>query len=351
MSTLDTTYNFMREQDRDDARGLVLSLMTINQGGEAKAVLDSIFTAFNSFNSPDPSNPLPISTKITKFMDSAPNIGAATTKLATTKNDDVGNVADKGTTFYFPLPTKIEESYSQTYETNAISVAELALKKGAGKVVGMIANAFGKQSINHVFSDSIEQAEHYMRRDNKLLDQNILSTYAGSVPRSISLTFTFIPDSAKHTKSIIEGVNALKAASRATVEQVSIAGMNTNTLSQKYVATFQMQVDKSSKLEAKNLGMLNNIISSKSNTSFVNLKTPNKFEEENTTDIVSSGYFINSVDISYGADGSMALYADDMVKELTISISLVERKPMYRHNYLSNYKAAMDNVNKKDNAN
>jgi hypothetical protein len=286
--------------------------------------------------------------------------------------------------FYLPLPSKIEETYDQSFEENRYSLEEKMFKKGVGAANALAANV--SRNIPTLFNDLIGLTETYLKRDNIVVNQNIIHTYRGSNPRTISLNFQFIPENKPHADKIIEMINLIKEYARAEMFDKNISATNTKSdgvgdgstkgtdgqplaapsttagtptakttasgvsttpdgadfsasfLKQKHIFTFEISVDKNSADERININKLNAVMSSKHLTSSVDDKgKEQEIKLKKGASPVSSGYFIQAINFDYGVDGNMSMYNDGMPKQINLTLSLIERIPMWADNFKSNY--------------
>lgn len=365
-------------------RKFVISVMDIASGTKGKQVLQDMYSMFSSLGSFDFNNPISSTGKVSKeFLTQCEKFAQSAVELNKSRVDDPTSDYTKVDYFYMPMPSSIKETYTQNYEENRFSLEEKMFKKGLG-AVGSLTDRL-TPNISTMMTDLSGAIKNYMNRDNFLIDQNVISTYKGSNPREISLEFRIIPQDPDHAKRIINAIKVIKNYSRAERSPVNIVksasstagesdstavstdkttaapstisaggtasteggdvtikaeNMNIQFLSQKYLVTFQISIDKNAPEERSNHHKLNAVLSSKHLVS--TLTSTNNEKEEGKlpsgASPVTDGYFLKNIMVDYGADGNMTTFNDGMPKQINMVITLTERLPMWADNYERNHK-------------
>jgi hypothetical protein len=149
---------------------------------------------------------------------------------------------------------------------------------------------------------AVTELSKQARRQNASLDTNIVTIYNGTNNRQFSFDFTIIPVDLDHSDAIIDGILSLKKnmTGKRDAGQLTVVQRNVFKLEFKNVVPgISAGEEDTSDYLMRLLGITNNM-------------------EFNLTDI----------NISYGS-GNLTFYRDGMPKSLNISLTFVERKPLY----------------------
>lgn len=210
---------------------------------------------------------------------------------------------------FLPLPNNIKESMSQKYEESIINLEERMARTafaGAKKAVGMVS-----ENMSGGMDSMLDLAEHLARRGNLSIDPNTLMVYGGSVPRTVSFDFILNPTSQEQSKYYNECVNKLKLYSLSQRRLNSFYGdIGIRTLSIPTCFIFKAINNKGNDLFA-----INSIL--------------NSTKHRNQT----GGFYLSNINLNIGGHDSLQLYWDGSAKSVTLTLSFVERQPLWKDDW------------------
>lgn len=377
--TTDNHIDLVSSKDKTSRR-FVLSVMEIGTGVLSKKIVQDAFDTFDvlkNYNISDEASTF--SSTVDDFFSKMGVLGKDMETMLLQRADNPISDFKKVDFFFLPLPTSIDESFRQNFTETHFSLEEKLYKNGIGALKSVMSSIKVVGSgLSALFDDIVSLTETYFKRNNFTVNPNTIHTYEGSEPRTINLEFMLIPDNATHAQAIKDVIAKLKRYSRAEMLQKTInppatdnkssstqnqnpspglagatqspelsqnlngnvqtqaTGFSANFINQKYLLTFEFSVDYNKPEERENFHKLNSVMSSKRLNSTINQPIEKELKGEPQ---VSSGYFLDRVDVVYGNDGNMALYEDGMPKYIKLTLSLIERFPMWSQNFAYNYSA------------
>jgi hypothetical protein len=183
-----------------------------------------------------------------------------------------------------PLPNNISDNTAHNYESSVLGVTERMMTKAPYLVAKIL-----KPSMVDGATKAIEEMIEIGKRKNIAINPQKVNTYSGTDLRRFTFTYTLIPANDIEYNDILRGLLAFK------YHMSGDAPQNSLFVSQKSV--FKI--------------------------SFGNKQIAQMLEIENVF------FNLTAINISYGADGNMSMTHDGAVKQITLSLSFVERTPYY----------------------
>lgn len=191
--------------------------------------------------------------------------------------------------FFLPAPNQITEKISHTYNDNSLSV-ENVLTKG---IVGAFTSGTRLEG-------TIGFVEQQLSRNTMFLDPKIVNTYEKTSPREYGLMFVLMPKDKVEAQAYVDIITCLKDISKA--QEKKMLGF-LPYLQQDHVVSFEF----AGTLHENNF--INKLI---------------LCDASNT-----NGFFISGIESNIQSSGFNLMFNDGMPKMITLTISLVERKPLY----------------------
>lgn len=220
-------------------------------------------------------------------------------------------------TWFFPLPNELKTAIKHNYQTDALDPLDKITKSksfnminvartgitSAGEKAGLAGKIVTYPVKKMMDTDKIarfaEMGMNIAKRHNVSLDTNIVNIYKGTNTRTFTFNYTLLPQSQEHAFNIINGIINLK----------------------KYMTGFkEYEIVKQGNVFRLRFLEFNPDTNESNNAQFIDEIMFTSGVDFNITDI----------DITYGADGGMSMFADGMPKVLNISLKIEERKPLYK---------------------
>jgi hypothetical protein len=183
-----------------------------------------------------------------------------------------------------PIPNNISDNTTHNYESSVLGATERMMTKAPYLVAKIL-----KPSMVDGATKAIEEMIEIGKRKNIAINPQKVNTYSGTDLRRFTFTYTLIPANSIEYNNILRGLIAFKYYMSGDAPQNSLF------VSQKSV--FKI--------------------------SFGNKQIAQMLEIENVF------FNLTAINISYGADGNMSMTHDGAVKQITLSLSFVERTPYY----------------------
>lgn len=220
-------------------------------------------------------------------------------------------------TWFFPLPNELKTVIKHNYQTDALDPLDKITKSksfnminvartgitSVGEKAGLAGKIVTYPVKKMMDTDKIarfaEMGMNIAKRHNVSLDTNIVNIYKGTNTRTFTFNYTLLPQSQEHAFNIINGIINLK----------------------KYMTGFkEYEIVKQGNVFRLRFLEFNPDTNESNNAQFIDEIMFTNGVDFNITDI----------DITYGADGGMSMFADGMPKVLNISLKIEERKPLYK---------------------
>jgi hypothetical protein len=266
-----------------------------------------------------------ITTKLSAIIDLSPDIvntaedlGTALSK--TDKNGTVSNatlldytLGNSIDTLYLPMPNNIKSSQAQRYDETNFNLEERMMRSVVGTAKNMLSTVM-PDTANTLGSIAV-LAEHLAKRANITVDPNTLMTYGGSLPRHFTFDFILNPNSkaeADYYNEVIQWIKYYSVIERTTNNLYANLGIR--TLSVKNCFTFEMM---------KQVLNPDNSIGS---TKLLNINSlMNSSKELNN----EGGFYLSNINLILGGQDSLQLYYDGSPKTAVLTMSFVERQPLW----------------------
>lgn len=198
-----------------------------------------------------------------------------------------------------PLPNELSDSQSHEWkqESGAITDGLAEILKGVGDAV--VGEGNTQQIFNGIATPLKYQAQRAGIR-KPLLDPNYFQNYEGSTPRSFTLSFDFMPDNQEEAQMIKEIILKIK--------QYSSPSLSCGGVSLLSPYFWDLYLGNDSIMDLLRLDTL----------------------------------VCKSVNVTYGAEGQMQLFADGFPKYIKMSLSMQEATMTYADNYQNSYNSWME---------
>jgi hypothetical protein len=219
-------------------------------------------------------------------------------------------LGDSISDFYLPMPNSIRESISQKYDETNFNLEELM----ARGTIGAATNAIGSVSSDLAtgIQSTMALAEHLAKRGNLTIDPNPLMTYSGSLPRTFTFDFILNPNSAEEASYYHNVVKRLKYYS--TIERTEntfFGELAIRTLSMTKCFSFKCIQATNTEGSTRNLDFINILM--------------NTYKGLNT----NTGFYLSNINLIVGGQDSLQIYYDGAPKTVHLSLSFVERAPLW----------------------
>jgi hypothetical protein len=145
----------------------------------------------------------------------------------------------------------------------------------------------------------MERGMTVAKRHNVTLDTNIVNVYKGTKTRVFKFNYTIMAQSQEHAFSIMDALINLKSYMTGSRES--------EIIKQRNVFRIRFLEYKPDNGEASLAQFIDEIM-------FTN----------------GVDFNLTSIDVTYGSDGGMSMFADGMPKVIALSIKMEERKPLYK---------------------
>lgn len=222
------------------------------------------------------------------------------------------------TTIFLPLPNNIRESYAQNFETSNINMEEKLLRTAipiAKKAVGLLSS-----DVANGIDSTIERIQHIATRSNLSIDPNTLMVYGGSVPRHITMDFSLTPSDAHEAQYYSDIASSLRALSLAT-------RYTTNFYDNLGIRTLRMNNCFTLKAVFKNGNSIKPI------NKLINMDKISTGKGSTKTFI--GGFYLSNVSLTIGGQDSLQLFYDGKAKNALLSLTFIERQPLWRTDWES----------------
>ena len=220
-------------------------------------------------------------------------------------------------TWFLPLPNELKTAIKHNYQTDALDPLDKITKSKSFNMINVarsgvstvgektgIAGKIVTYPLKKVMdTDKIarfaETGMNIAKRHNVSLDTNIVNIYKGTNTRNFTFNYTIMPQSQEHAFNIMNAILNLK----------------------KYMTGFkEYEIVKQGNVFRLRFLEFNPDTNESNNAQFIDEIMFTNGVDFNITDI----------DITYGADGGMSMFADGMPKVITMSLKIEERKPLYK---------------------
>lgn len=270
------------------ASGMIKGALDVSEG-TAKLSMNTVGTIYNVATSGNAG----------QIIMDAVNKGVEFVK---SKTIEAASVAENGikraitphAVWTLPLPNQISSNMSHNYTEDEMDpIDKLQSLKGFQAL--KIASGASQKMVDIAIS-TMREGVKMAKRSNATIDTNVLTIFTGTNCRQFTLDFTLIALNEQHANEIVSAILALKVNMSGYRDSAQLVIVQDNIFSIGFIDD-----DANSVRYIEELLMLDHNV------------------DLNLTDI----------NITYGADGAMTLFRNGLPKVITMSLSFVERKPIY----------------------
>lgn len=219
---------------------------------------------------------------------------------------------NKLTTLTLPMPNTITDSYTQKYDESTYNAEQRLASTSIGVLQSMV--GLVSTSVASTIPTIVDMTEHLMERGNLSVSPNNLMVYSGSVPRSFNMDFNLTVSNKPDAEFLNNTIFRLRYYSTAELADRKVyQGLGIRTLSVGNCFNFSFHSRTPDKGNPADIDFMNLLIYGNSNS-----------EQNNKV-----AFYLSGINLIIDGNDAMQIYYDGTPKMLRLSLSFIERKPLY----------------------